>query len=59
MRIHVLIKDYGGEGFTVHGATTSGDVAQAWESAESSCKRIELDTEASIDASGISFAEKL
>lgn len=57
--IHILVKNYGVEGLTVHGATDDEAVAQAWESASSDCRRIEVDTMASINPQRIAISERL
>ena len=58
-RIHVLVKDYGREGLEIVGVTTKDEIAQAWESGDAANRRVEADTEASIEPSGIPVSEKI
>jgi hypothetical protein len=59
MILHILVTNYGIEGFTVHGVTKDDSVAQAWETANTSCRRITVNTEASLSTEPLAFEERL
>lgn len=56
---HVLVKDYGREGLQVCGLTSKDSIAQAWESGAGENRRVEVDSEASLEATGYALSPRL